>query len=177
MHQYQLQWWKSFMMVLQLSVQSNLRITSVRAWVWNLSMGLIIAIRQSCQGWRINATVRMIFGRDLEQRGKCLLILVDRWPNLLCNLEGKVSKKPQMEKRLNTTCWLINNMAISCLWVNSWKAASITDTCVSSERSRSASEQNVYECGCLLASTTKKFFFCCPFRWPMPANRRPVIES
>jgi len=28
-----------------------------------------------------------------------------------------------------------------------------------------------------LESTTRKFFFCCSLTWPIPARRRPVIES
>lgn len=29
----------------------------------------------------------------------------------------------------------------------------------------------------ILASTMRKFFFCCWFIWPMPASSRPVVES
>ena len=68
-------------------------------------------------------------------------------------------------------------MAISFRSVNSWKAASIVDTCVSkgihkcewSERN----ERGLY----VLASTTRKFFFWCSLICPIPARRRPVIES
>ena len=38
------------------------------------------------KGRREQRTVWVVFRRDLKQRRECLLVLVDRWPDLLGNL-------------------------------------------------------------------------------------------
>ena len=85
------------------------------------------------------------------------------------------------------TCWLMRRIAISGRSVNSWKAASITVVGVSvrvvTRRARqpfggrdiqSVEPKNFKN---VLASTIRKFFFCCGLMCPIPANSNPVIES
>lgn len=72
------------------------------------------------------------------------------------------------------TCWLIRMMAISLRFVYSINVSSIVLKGVSIKGKYEVKAYNIIY---LLASTTKKFLFCCWFTLPMPASKRPVTES
>ena len=54
------------------------------------SVGSVYELCAGCGLCMSGHTVGMVFGGYFEQCGERLLVLVYRWPDLLCNLESKI---------------------------------------------------------------------------------------